>query len=523
MSIRRVYTAARCAGLLCCVLAAGAAPAPREFEFRRENVLGTSFELRVSAGNEAAAQEAEARVLAEIDRLAGILSGYDPSSEFRRWQGSVGEPKRVSPELFALLRASDQWRERSQGAFNPQVQILTELWTKSARLGRLPTAAERAEVQKLLAQPAWRLDVAKGTAEHLTTCPLSLNSIAKGFIIGKACEAGLDRKRGVSALMLNIGGDIRVVGDVARTIGIAPALGDSETTAPVARVAVRDRSVATSGNAQRGFRIQGRWYSHIFDPRTGEPAGKVLSATVIAAEAADANALATTLNVLPVEDGLELVASVKDAECLIATDDGRLHASPGWSSYERAAPAGALASPKPAGPESNPEAAPARSWADDFELRVNFEINGPENQARGYRRPYVAVWVEDKDGLTARTLVLWLMARQPGPRWHPDLKRWYRDDQVRKLADDANLIETISRPTRPPGKYSITWDGKDDHGKPLPPGAYTLCIEAAREHGTYQLMRKDVTIADAPFTEELKGNVEIKGATLEYRRKTAAK
>ena len=154
---------------------------------------------------------------------------------------------------------------------------------------------------------------------------------------------------------------------------------------------------------------------------------------------------------------------------------------------------------------------------------MNFEISGPEGNARRYRRPYVAVWVEDKDGLAVRTLALWLQTRQPGPRWHPDLKRWYRDDQARRLADDTNLIDTISRPTRPPGKYTVTWDGKDDHGKPLGPGTYTVCIEAAREHGTYQIIRKEVTIADKPFAEDLKGNVEIKSASIEYRRKGAGR
>jgi hypothetical protein len=65
----------------------------------------------------------------------------------------------------------------------------------------------------------------------------------------------------------------------------------------------------------------------------------------------------------------------------------------------------------------------------------------------------------------------------------------------------------------------VTWDGKDDQGKPVPPGQYTVLIDAAREHGTYQNMRKDVTIGDQPFTEELKGGVELKSATIEYRKK----
>ena len=85
------------------------------------------------------------------------------------------------------------------------------------------------------------------------------------------------------------------------------------------------------------------------------------------------------------------------------------------------------------------------------------------------------------------------------------------------------MVYTIGRPTRPPGKYTVVWDGKDDRGKPLPAGTYTVFIEAAREHGTHQIIRKQVTIADEPFAEELKGNVEIKSASIEYRRKAAAR
>jgi thiamine biosynthesis lipoprotein ApbE len=523
MMIRFSPPVVRIAGVLLCALATGAAPAARDHEFHHENVLGTSLELCVRADSEEAARSAEARALGEIDRLAAAFSGYDESSEFRRWQATTDQPTKVSPELFELLRASDGWRERSGGAFDPRVQALTELWSRCARLDRLPTADEQARARSLMARPAWRLDPAAGTAEHLTGCPLSLNSIAKGFIIGRACDVALDYERGVRGVLLNIGGDVRAVGDVARTVGVAPPVGDSETAGPIARVEVRDRSVATSGNSQRGFRIRGRWYSHIFDPRTGEPAGQVVGATVIAERAADANALATTLNVLPVEDGLRLAGSLPGVECLVVTADGKVRTSAGWVRYERPSTAPPAAPATPVALARAPEAAPDGAWGDTFELLVNFEISGPEGAARRYRRPYVAVWVEDKDGRAARTLALWLMTQKPGPRWHADLKRWYREDRARRLADDTDLIDTISRPTRPPGKYAVTWDGKDDHGEPLATGTYTVCIEAAREHGTYQIIRKEVGIADTPFAEDLKGNVEIKSASIEYRRKGAGR
>ena len=109
-----------------------AAIASEEFSFYHENVLGTSLELCVRADDAEAARQAERRVLTEIDRLALIFSGYDRSSEFSRWQAAPTTPVRVSAELYDVLFASDCWRTRSQGAFDPRVEVLSRLWAGCA-------------------------------------------------------------------------------------------------------------------------------------------------------------------------------------------------------------------------------------------------------------------------------------------------------------------------------------------------------------------------------------------------------
>lgn len=167
----------------------------------------------------------------------------------------------------------------------------------------------------------------------------------------------------------------------------------------------------------------------------------------------------------------------------------------------------------------SPATTKAVKWDDKYEVAVDFEIL----QADGFRyhRPYVAVWLEDSMGKSVRTLSLWVQTSRRGPRWIPDLRRWYAEDQERlRTPGAADLVMTVSSATRMPGKYSLTWDGRDDKQKPVDQGTYTLNIESAREHGPYQLIRKEIVINSAkPFKLDLEGNSEIKGASVEYRKR----
>lgn len=518
MQFTKKYTILAIAfGLFFTMSPAGRAEAEsREYSFRHENVLGTSLEIRLKAASENSARAAEARVLKEIDRQAKIYSGYDNTSELSRWMAGRMANGRVSTELFGLLARSQAWTEKTAGAFDIRVEAISRLWSTAAKSDKIPTEAEIQSVLKSTSAPAWQLNFNDQTAQRLGSVPITLNAIATGTIVDQACQAALADTDAITGVLVDIGGDMRVAGDMSAHIGVAPPRGDSDNARPIARLHLKNQAVTTSGDLYRGFDIAGRHYSHIIDPRTGRPVEQVVSATVIAPTAEEADALATAFSVMPPAQSLALAASRPGVQCMLISQDGRLTTSPGWARF--AAPSGNLAATIEAGLGSLLQQAIA--FGPNFDekskllpLEVQFEINQPD-ESRRYRRPYVAVWVEDKDGLSVRTLVLWLQSR--GSRWHPDLKRWYRDDQARRLLDDTNLIDSISRPTRAPGKYNVVWDGKDDAGQSVKPGSYTILIEAAREHGTYQLIRQEVTLGDKPIEKTLTGNIEIKSAKLIY-------
>ena len=220
----------------------------------------------------------------------------------------------------------------------------------------------------------------------------------------------------------------------------------------------------------------------------------------------------------PVPESLALVRAIDGVDCLIVSADGRIDRSEGFGRHETSSARSErrlAAVQEQAKPEK--PAAEAGSWDADYELVIRFELNNP-TASRGFRRPYVAIWAEDKDGFPVRTLTLWGRGR-----WVADLKRWHLGEQARKAVDTTDLREAISRPTRPPGKYEVVWDGTDNLGRRVDAGEYTLSIEAVREHGTYQSISKKVNLAGKPFAEEFKGNVEIKSASFEYRRKGQGK
>jgi thiamine biosynthesis lipoprotein ApbE len=471
--------------------------------FHHENVLGTSLELKIVAATPAAAKRAEAGVLAEIDREAKILSGYDAASEFNRWVKTRGEGVPVSGDLFEVLSRFDRYRALTSGALNPAAEAVTRVWKSAAAAHRLPAQAEIDAVVAEARGPNWSLNPIRHTATHISGTPLILNSFTKSYIAGRAANAAMALPE-VTGVVVNIGGDLVVRGPRTEAVNIADPRNDAENADPIARIQIRDRAVATSGNYRRGVQIGDRFYSHIVDPRTGQPVDHILSSTVVATDPSDAGALATAFSVLTPEESARVAASIPGVEYLLIARDGRRITSPGWSRL------GAVFAP--AVEEPVPQAAPGQ-WDPNYELTITLELARIEG-ARA-RRPYVAIWIEDADRFPVRTIGLWYQK----PRWLPELRAWYHDDRTRAAAEHGDITASVSSATRPPGKYTLKWDGKDNAGKLVKAGTYTVYIEASREHGTYQILRQEMDFKGTPKQIELKGGTEISSASLDYGRK----
>lgn len=483
------------------------------YVFQYENVLGTSLELKVAASSDAQSEKAEQAALAEIDRDAHILSSWDSQSEFSKWFQTKGQPIHVSPELFEVFSLFDRWRGITGGALDPSAEAITRVWKQAAAQKRVPTQSELNAAVDSIQRVHWTLDSANHTATHTDDTPLALNSFVKSYIAGRAADAALAAS-GAQGLVINIGGDLIVRGDIREPVDVSDPMSDAENGAPISQLIIRDRAVATSGDYRRGVEIGGRHYSHIVDPRTGMPADQIISSTVIAKNPAVAGALATAFSVLTPEESERIASSVPDVEYLLVDKDGKRIVSEGWSSYETApAPP---ATQRIAEPTYNYKTISAQSggahWDPKYVLTVSVELSLIE----GYRihRPYLAVWIEDENHAPVRTISLWFAKY----KYLDELRAWSRDESTRSTSEDTRILNSVSSATRPPGKYTFQWDGKDDAGNVVRAGKYNVMIEAAREHGSYQLLHQEMDFNGLPKKFDFPGGIEIASASIDYHK-----
>lgn len=470
-----------------------------------ENILGTSLEFKMMSASETEVDRAEKAAFKEIKRLSKIFSAYDVNSEFSKWmKQDLHQPVKISKELFEMLSLFDAWKEKTNGALDASAAVASNLWRDAAAKKELPTKLALKTAIAAMQNKHYSLNASNLTVTRLDQVPLVMNSFAKSYIISKASEAAFSAAQ-VDNVVVNIGGDLVIKGNDKDLIHVTNPLENAENDAPLAKLLVGNKAVATSGNYRRGVQIGKNWYSHIVDPRTAMPVDEIISATVIAENAVDAGALATAFNVLSLKESKALAEKVTGAEYLIVTKNGKIVTSSGWNKY-------AVAEKKEAEkPASDVNSIFEKGWDPKFELTINFQFNAIEDNSH---RPFAAIWVENDKREAVRNLALWYNK----PKWIPDLRNWYRINGERFNADKNNYA-SVTGATRNPGKYTVKWDGKDDNGKYVAQGKYTIVIETAKEHGTDEILRQPIQISKTPVKIAHNGNVEISNVSFEFAKK----
>jgi thiamine biosynthesis lipoprotein len=276
--------------------------------------MGTLWEIETPG---VAAPEAMAAAFAEIRRLDGLLSHYQPESAISRLNRS-GRLQN-EPEVAALLARSAAYSQESQGAFDVTVAPLVDLWGFKAMQPHVPTAAEMAAVGTNV---GWQhVSIRCDDVTMATGTTVELGAIGKGYALDRAM--GVLQRHGLHRARIDAGGQQRLLG--TWTVAILHPRQDGV----LGQVSVTDGSIATSGDTERFFIHQGKRYNHLIDPRTGYPTSDWPSVTVIAPDGESADALSTVAAVLGPKEAIP-VLKAHHAEALWYGADGRTALSPGF-------------------------------------------------------------------------------------------------------------------------------------------------------------------------------------------------
>ena len=250
-----------------------------------------------------------------------------------------GEPLEVDPELIAFLLYAKEMYELTDGEMNVMLGAVLRLWHECREAaGEDPEKASIPD-ESALREAARHTDIAlleideeKGTVRIADPdASIDVGALGKGYATERAAE--YLEQDGAVGYVLNIGGNIRCIGDRPDGSGWVTAIRDPDRAAEgyACSLRIRDTACVTSGVYERYFTVGGVRYHHIIDKDTLYPAAYYASLTVVTRDSALADALSTALFCMPYEDGAKLAQSIGGVELLWIFPDGEQRSTPGFA------------------------------------------------------------------------------------------------------------------------------------------------------------------------------------------------
>jgi thiamine biosynthesis lipoprotein len=283
--------------------------------------MACRFEITLAAEDGAFVPAASA-ALDEIDRLEDELSVFRETSAVSQVNRRAAcEPVVVPRHLVDLLTVCQRLHRETGGAFDITTMPLTRCWGFLRREGRVPDRDAIEAARGLVGLDGVHVERDDGSVSFgRAGIQLNLGAIGKGYALDRAA-IGLQRS-GVAHALLSAGRSSLLAlggrGDGWRVDLVSPLVPGRA----IAGLRLRDAAVGTSGAGEQFVIADGHRYGHVIDPRTGWPAGGVISVTVVASDAASADALSTAFLVGGIDLADRYCAEHRDVLALITPDDG---------------------------------------------------------------------------------------------------------------------------------------------------------------------------------------------------------
>jgi thiamine biosynthesis lipoprotein len=294
--------------------------------------MGSTMSIVAYAPNEAQATKAFEEAQQEVERLNSIMTDYESDSELNRFVKSSPMPTPLSKDLWNVLVASQNWYQRTNGAFDASMGALTRMWRAARRAKSEPSSDQIAKAVSLCGWQHVLLDseTHSGTIDK-PGVKIDLGGIAAGYIIDATFDIML--KHGLSQCLINAGGDIRcgdsppgrigwrievaTLADMSKPETIARI--ENDESLPLRRIHLSNASIVTSGDLWQFYEFNGIRRSHILDPKTGIGVPGPSVVAVIASKCIDADAAATAISVMGLNKGMRFASLQSDIQAMMVT------------------------------------------------------------------------------------------------------------------------------------------------------------------------------------------------------------
>lgn len=280
-------------------------------------------------------------VLSKYHQLFDIYYEYEGINNLCTINKNAGgEAISVDRELIDFLLRAEELYSLTNGEMNIMMGSVLSLWhdcreaaSSDPSNASIPSKSELFEAEKHISFELLEIDAENNTLRISDPdASIDVGALGKGYAAEKAAEALIGN--GVTSYVLNIGGNIRIIGEKNDGSGWITAIKDPQAPDSdyIFRLNIKDTSCVTSGVYERFFAVNGSRYHHIIDRDTLYPAEQYLAVTVISKDSGLCDALSTALFCMSEEDGRFLIESLDDVDVLWVYSDGSISMTDGFSS-----------------------------------------------------------------------------------------------------------------------------------------------------------------------------------------------
>ncbi|MEW9796531.1 FAD:protein FMN transferase [Alteromonas sp. CYL-A6] len=291
------------------------------------SIMGTNIEVQVWADSQAEGDQAIQGVFDEMEQVNQRMSPYIESSAVAQVNRHAStRPVTVDPATYSVIKQALAVSELTDGAFDITFASVGFMYDY-----RHKTRPDDSAISQNLGAINYRfiqLDDAEQTV--FFTHPdvkIDLGGIAKGYAVD--CAIVALQQIGIEHALVTAGGDTRLLGDRRGRPWIVGIRDPRNDERQAVKLPLESTAISTSGDYERFFEEDGVRYHHILSPKTGKSAQEVQSVSVIGPSSTMNDALSTSVFVLGVVDGMDLINRLPDVEAIILDNQRKLHYSSG--------------------------------------------------------------------------------------------------------------------------------------------------------------------------------------------------